>query len=246
MCGRFNQTASGDEVAEAFGLDEAPELAPRYNIAPTQEVAVVGVQPKTGRRGLARLRWGLVPRESLGGERGFINARAETAGEKPSFREAFAHRRCLIPATGFYEWQRIDAKRRQPWLIRLGSGTHFEDFSFVDDELTIVAHGDSKAVQRSRCRPFEIQTRLKEAATVARTFEFILGSEPTRRATQMGTFGEDGVDAGFFPDDPDPLFLLEFFADFTNSEVGRQSGFEGRRWLKKNSWKCRPKKAQES
>jgi len=125
MCGRFNQTASGDEVAEAFSLDEAPELAPRYNIAPTQPVAVVGVQPKTGRRGLASLRWGLVPRTSLGGERGFINARAETAWEKPSFREAFARRRCLIPATGFYEWQKLDAKRRQPWLIRLASGRPF-------------------------------------------------------------------------------------------------------------------------
>jgi putative SOS response-associated peptidase YedK len=125
MCGRFNQTASGEEVAEAFGLDEAPELAPRYNIAPTQPVAVVGVQPKTGRRGLALLKWGLVPRESLGGERGFINARAETAWEKPSFREAFAHRRCLIPATGFYEWQKLDAKRRRPWLLRLASGHVF-------------------------------------------------------------------------------------------------------------------------
>ena len=125
MCGRFNQTASGDEVAEAFSLDEAPELAPRYNIAPTQPVAVVGVQPKTGRRGLAMLSWGLVPRASLGGERGFINARAETAWEKPSFREAFARRRCLVPATGFYEWQKLDAKRKQPWLIRLASGRVF-------------------------------------------------------------------------------------------------------------------------
>jgi putative SOS response-associated peptidase YedK len=125
MCGRFNQTAAGDEVAEAFGLDEVPRLAPRYNIAPTQEVAVVGVQPKTGRRGLALLKWGLVPRDSLGGERGFINARAETASEKASFREAFARRRCLVPATGFYEWQKTDAKRRQPWLIRLASGRVF-------------------------------------------------------------------------------------------------------------------------
>jgi len=125
MCGRFNQTASGDEVAEALSLDEAPELAPRYNIAPTQPVAVVGMQPKTGRRGLAMLVWGLVPRASLGGERGFINARSETAWEKPSFREAFARRRCLIPATGFYEWQKLDAKRKQPWVIRLASGRVF-------------------------------------------------------------------------------------------------------------------------
>ncbi len=125
MCGRFNQTATGEEIAEAFGLDEVPELAPRYNIAPTQPIAVVGVQPKTGGRGLALLKWGLVPRESLGGERGFINARAETAWEKPSFAKAFASRRCLIPATGFYEWQRIDPKRRQPWLFRLATGHVF-------------------------------------------------------------------------------------------------------------------------
>lgn len=125
MCGRFNQTASGDEVAEAFALDEVPQLAPRYNIAPTQPVAVIGIQPKTGRRGLALLTWGLVPSDALGGERGFINARAETAAEKPSFSEAFARRRCLIPATGFYEWQKLDAKRRQPWLIRLATGHVF-------------------------------------------------------------------------------------------------------------------------
>jgi putative SOS response-associated peptidase YedK len=125
MCGRFNQTASGQEIAEEFSLDEAPDLLPRYNIAPTQPIAVVGVQPKTGRRGLATLTWGLVPRTSPGGERGFINARAETAWEKASFREAFARRRCLIPATGFYEWQKLDPKRRQPWLIRLVSGRVF-------------------------------------------------------------------------------------------------------------------------
>ena len=125
MCGRFNQTASGEEVAEAFDLDEAPELAPRYNIAPTQPIAVVGIQPRTGRRGLAMLTWGLVPRNSLGGERGFINARSETAWEKASFREAFLRRRCLVPATGFYEWQKLDAKRKQPWVIRLASGRVF-------------------------------------------------------------------------------------------------------------------------
>jgi putative SOS response-associated peptidase YedK len=125
MCGRFNQTATGEEIAEAFGLDEVPQLAPRYNVAPTQPVAVVGVQPKTGRRGLALLKWGLVPRGSLGGERGFINARSETAWEKPAFAEAFAGRRCLVPATGFYEWQKIDPKRRQPWLFRMASGRVF-------------------------------------------------------------------------------------------------------------------------
>lgn len=125
MCGRFSLTASGEEVAEAFGLDEAPAFAPRYNIAPTQPVALVRLEPPEARRRLALVTWGLVPLGSLDGERGFINARAETAWEKPSFRDAFARRRCLIPATGFYEWQRTEARRRQPWHFRLRSGQPF-------------------------------------------------------------------------------------------------------------------------
>lgn len=121
MCGRFNQTASGDELSEAFGLEGCEALAPRYNICPTQKAAVVRVQPETGRLGLASLTWGLVPRSALGKERGLINARGESAWERPTFAEAFAERRCLVPATGFYEWQRLDDKRRQPWLIRLAA-----------------------------------------------------------------------------------------------------------------------------
>jgi putative SOS response-associated peptidase YedK len=125
VCGRFNQTASGEEIAEAFALDEAQALAPRYNIAPTQPVPVVVVEPVSSRRVLVERKWGLVPRDALGKERGFINARAESAASKPAFSEAFAERRCLVPATGFYEWQQVDARRRQPWLIRLASGAPF-------------------------------------------------------------------------------------------------------------------------
>jgi putative SOS response-associated peptidase YedK len=125
VCGRFNQIASGEEVAEAFGLDAAPALEPRYNVAPTQKVPVVGVDPTTGRRGLARLTWGLVPRGAVARERGFINARGESAWERPAFAQAFAERRCLIPATGFYEWQKLDGKRRQPWLVRPTGGGLF-------------------------------------------------------------------------------------------------------------------------
>jgi len=125
MCGRFNLTASGQEIAEALGLDEAPELAPRYNIAPSRPVAVVRLEAATGRRRLGTVRWGLIPAGAPRTERGHINARAETAWQKPSFREAFARRRCLVPATGFYEWQRTHARRRRPWLFALGSGRPF-------------------------------------------------------------------------------------------------------------------------
>ncbi len=123
MCGRFTLTASGEELAEAFDLDEVPALAPRYNIAPSQPLAVVRVDPAGARR-LSTLTWGLLPPDSLEGDRPFINARAETAGERPSFRDAFAQRRCLVAADGFYEWEGTGNKR-QPWYVRLASGRPF-------------------------------------------------------------------------------------------------------------------------
>jgi putative SOS response-associated peptidase YedK len=125
MCGRFNLTASGEEIAEAFDLDDTPELAPRYNIAPTQPVAVVRVDTARHQRRLSTLRWGLVPEGAPETDRGHINARSETAWRKPAFREAFAARRCLVPATGFYEWQRTGAKKRRPWVFSLVSGQPF-------------------------------------------------------------------------------------------------------------------------
>jgi len=125
MCGRFNLTASGEEVAEAFELDEVPRLAPRYNIAPTQPVAVVRLDASAKRRRLAPLVWGFVPEGAPETDRGHINARGETAWEKPTFRDAFAKRRCLLPANGFYEWQRRAEGRPRPWLFTVGSGTLF-------------------------------------------------------------------------------------------------------------------------
>ena len=124
MCGRYILTVSGEVLARLFGLDEVPELVPRYNIAPTQRVPVV--RAAGGRRRLDSLRWGLVPHwaaEPSVGHR-LVNARAETAATKPSFRSAFRSRRCLVPANGFYEWQATPAGK-QPWLIRLSGGRPF-------------------------------------------------------------------------------------------------------------------------
>jgi putative SOS response-associated peptidase YedK len=123
VCGRFTLTASGEEVAEAFGLDDVPELAPRYNIAPSQPVAVVTAEE--GRHPALRLlSWGLLPRETAEPKRPLINARAETAWAKPSFRDAFARRRCLVPASGFYEWTGT-GKKRQPYYFQMASGRPF-------------------------------------------------------------------------------------------------------------------------
>jgi putative SOS response-associated peptidase YedK len=122
MCGRFTLTMSGDEVAEAFGLEEAPLLSPRYNIAPSQPVAAVRSLDTKAHRSLAFLRWGLVPIGSAE-PRPHVNARVETAVRRPAFSAAFARRRCLIPADGFYEWQGPAGVRgRKPFYLQVGRG----------------------------------------------------------------------------------------------------------------------------
>lgn len=123
MCGRFNLTATEKEVAEQLGLTEIAVLAPRYNIAPTQPVAAVRLHPGSGRKELTHLHWGLIPAwaKEPGMAARLINARAETVAEKPAFRSAFKYRRCLIPATGFYEWQKVNGKK-QPYHIHPTDG----------------------------------------------------------------------------------------------------------------------------
>lgn len=125
MCGRFAFYSPAEAAAALFGVDAAPEVKPRYNIAPTQDIAAVRQDPD-GERELVMLRWGLVPfwaKDPSIGNR-MINARAETVAEKPSFRNAYKHRRCLVLADGFYEWQRHD-NTKTPYFISLASGDPF-------------------------------------------------------------------------------------------------------------------------
>lgn len=120
MCGRFGFDIPAPRVAEHYELAEVPELAPRYNVAPAQPVAVVLLPAAGGGRVLRFPRWGLLPAwaedERLAART--INARAETLADKPAFRAAFRKRRCLIPATGYYEWGARPDGGRQPHLIR--------------------------------------------------------------------------------------------------------------------------------
>ncbi|HUO68050.1 MAG TPA: SOS response-associated peptidase [Gammaproteobacteria bacterium] len=119
MCGRFALFASPELTAEYFALAQPPALAPHYNVTPGQDVAAVRVD-RDGRRALRALRWGLVPfwaKDATIGRR-LINARLDSLRDKPAFREAFARRRCLIPASGFYEWGVDDAGKKQPFFIR--------------------------------------------------------------------------------------------------------------------------------
>jgi putative SOS response-associated peptidase YedK len=127
MCGRFTLTSTPEELAQRFGLDAPPSCAPRYNIAPGQDVLAVRAHAGGG-RGTSLLRWGLVPAwsdpasASVGGP--LINARAETAAARRAFRDAFRARRCIVPASGFYEWaNRGDF--RQPYWIAPNDGAPF-------------------------------------------------------------------------------------------------------------------------
>jgi len=121
MCGRFVIELSPELVKAIFGLAESPALPPRYNVAPTQLVPVIR-QGADGQRHLDLLRWGLVPTWAKEVGAGLINARAETVAQKPSFRQAFRQRRCIIPASGFYEWQKVD-KGKVPYYVHMADGS---------------------------------------------------------------------------------------------------------------------------
>jgi putative SOS response-associated peptidase YedK len=123
MCGRFAFYSPHEAVVRLFGVaDFAPDIVPRYNIAPTTHVPTVRELPDDPARRLALLYWGLVPswakERSIGAR--LNNARSETLREKPSFRNAYKRRRCLVLADGYYEWQR-SASAKQPYYIQLDS-----------------------------------------------------------------------------------------------------------------------------
>jgi putative SOS response-associated peptidase YedK len=122
MCGRFTLRAAASVVAEQFAVLEVPPFAPRFNIAPSQPVPVVRLAPRQPepQRQFTWLRWGLIPgwaKDPAVGSR-MINARAETAAEKPAYRAALRRRRCLVAADGFYEWQRTGG-HKQPYFIHM-------------------------------------------------------------------------------------------------------------------------------
>jgi putative SOS response-associated peptidase YedK len=118
MCGRFAFFVKGQFGYESLQLSEPPRFE-RYNIAPSQEILAIRTAPEAGRPEWVMLRWGLVPFRSKepGGKRPLINARAEGIETKPSFRGPIRHRRCIVPASGFYEWRR-EGSGKQPYFVR--------------------------------------------------------------------------------------------------------------------------------
>jgi len=126
MCGRYTLVTFREQLAEEFDLYEFESFESRYNIAPTQRVPIVRAGEGSGDRELAMFKWGLIPhwaKDPANGNR-MINARAETAAEKPAFRSALRRQRCLVPCSGFFEWKALDAvsgrgkgSTKQPYYI---------------------------------------------------------------------------------------------------------------------------------
>lgn len=126
MCGRYRLSRRKQILEERFGADGEGDWSPRYNIAPTQMVPVVRQHPKEPRRDLSLLRWGLIPswsKDASGAARA-INARSESVATLPAFRDSFRSRRCLIPADGFYEWQKRGSAK-QPYCFEVDDGELF-------------------------------------------------------------------------------------------------------------------------
>jgi putative SOS response-associated peptidase YedK len=121
MCGRYTITSAPEALRALLGYDEQPNFPPRYNVAPTQPIPIV--RWVAGKRHFALVRWGLLP-SWVKDPKTFsllINARGETVAEKPAFRAAMKRRRCLIPADGFYEWQKAGPRKR-PFFVHAKSG----------------------------------------------------------------------------------------------------------------------------
>jgi putative SOS response-associated peptidase YedK len=121
MCGRYTVTSAPEAIRALFRYAEQPNFPPRYNVAPTQPIPIVRLVD--GQRHFALVRWGLLP-SWVKDPKGFtllINARGESAAEKPAFRAAMKRRRCLIPADGFYEWQKA-GERKRLFYVRAKSG----------------------------------------------------------------------------------------------------------------------------
>lgn len=126
MCGRYYRRSDKQRIADAFRVGVPPsfDILPSYNVAPQSFQPVIRLNGDTGEREFVQMRWGLVPFWSRDAKIAYstINAKCETCATSPAFREALKRRRCLVPADGFYEWQKLDAKDKQPYAIGLKDG----------------------------------------------------------------------------------------------------------------------------
>ena len=189
MCGRFTLKSPGRTKFDRLNRSNLPPLFPRYNIAPSQSVLAIVQGDET-----ALFQWGLIPSWS-NEAKGFINARAETLEEKPSFSESFQTRRCLIPADGFYEWQRF-GKIAQPYYFRMKDESTFA-FAGVWDEW---------------CRD---ETSIASCAIITTTANELLASIHDRMPVILRPESEDL----WLSDETEPVMLRKLLAPYPASEM---------------------------
>ena len=135
MCARITLTTTREEMTDLFGLGYDLEVQPRFNMAPSQPIPVLRNTLRGGRE-FVMMRWGLIPYWNTDPKHpGFVNARAETASNKPAFRDAFRYRRALVPASGFYEWQH-QGRHKQPYHFRRVGGRAFAFAAIWDRWIT--------------------------------------------------------------------------------------------------------------
>ena len=167
MCGRYLLRSEPRRLAKALDLSSLPLLETRYNIAPGQPILTVARSTTDGTRIARHLRWGLVPQwadDPTIGHR-MINARSETVADKPSFAKAVRRRRCLVPADGFYEWRRIDARTKQPHVITLADEALFAMAGIFEHWQD--AHGNElETCAILTCEPNELMATLHDRMPV--------------------------------------------------------------------------------
>lgn len=221
-------TQSPQILAETFGLDEIPAIVSHCNIAPTQDVAAVRLAESGNKRQLTFLRWGLIPNwaddPSIGNK--MINARSESAARNPVFRDAYARRRCLIPADGFYEWEK-SGKARVPYYYQLKEHALFAIAGLWDrwthpagviESFTILTTGANELVARVHDRMPVIVTPehfglwldpMLDPAAVGELFEpFPSGAMQCHRVSdRVNKPDEDDPGLVMPVENPEPKFL---------------------------------------
>lgn len=165
MCGRFALTAPASTITEIFQIDVLPEILPRYNIAPTQDVHCV--VEELGERKVEPFKWGLIPSWAKDRKIGYktINARSETAATKPAFRAAFKRRRVLVLADGFYEWKR-KGKLKLPWLMQVDGGKPYGMAGLWDTWVDPDTLEEVRSCTILTCGPNELMTSIHERMPV--------------------------------------------------------------------------------
>jgi len=141
MCGRYYRKSDMQRIAEAFQLSDADEMplevAPSYNVAPTTMQPVIVSDRDTGKRALRVMRWGLIPYWTKDDPKNLgisaINAKGETLLEKPLWKQPFLKRRCLVPADGYYEWQKLDATHKQPFAFAMKTAPRWRSLGYGSD-----------------------------------------------------------------------------------------------------------------